>query len=717
MNPILLFCLILLAVAAQCSSAEDGYELWLRYPEASKNYTKQLNKYFRNLVVNPQTNNPMRRASIEELQRGFAGILQKPLPLKNRLSRGSLLLALSSKLEDFALPAPENLEQLGEQGYLIQRLSVKGNTITLVTANTERGLLYGSFALLQQLQQQKPLAELNIRSVPSVDLRVLNHWDNLDRHTERGYAGQSIWDWWHLPDIIEPRYKDYARANASIGINGSVLNNVNASAQSLTPRYIAKAAALADVFRPYGIKVYLSARFSAPIDVGGLPNSDPLNPAVRRWWREKSAEIYRAIPDFGGFLVKANSEGQPGPQDYNRSHADGANMLAEALAPHGGVVMWRAFVYSEHNAEDRAKQAYNEFMPLDGQFADNVLVQVKNGPIDFQPREPFHPLFGAMQKTPLMLELQITKEYLGFSTHLAYLGTLYEEVLQEDTHGQGAGSSVAKVADGSLYQHTLSGVAGVANTGMHRSWSGSIFDQSNWFAFGRMAWNVNAKARDIAGEWLRLSFTPASQFVEPARDIMLRSREAVVNYMTPLGLTHLMGTGHHYGPAPWVAELARPEWNPTYYHRADKNGIGFDRGPKGSNAISQYAPILAQRYGDPNAVGKELLLWFHHLPYEHLMPSGKTLWQVLVAHYDQGVSEVEQFQADWQKLRSFVDPERFASISARLKIQAREARWWRDASLAYFKAVSGRELPKGTREPEHSLEYYQSLRFPFAPGN
>ena len=419
---------------------------------------------------------------------------------------------------------------------------------------------------------------------------MLNHWDNLDRTVERGYAGFSLWDWHKLPDYLDPRYTDYARANASLGINGTVLTNVNANATSLLPEYLAKAAALAAVFRPYGIRVYLTARFSAPVEIGGLKTADPLDPVVAGWWKRKADEIYALIPDFGGFLVKANSEGQPGPQDYGRTHADGANMLADALAPHGGVVLWRAFVYSNDVPEDRAKQAYGEFQPLDGRFRPNVLVQVKNGPIDFQPREPFHPLFGAMPKTPLMMELQITKEYLGFATHLAFLGPLFEEALRADTHAKGEGSTVAKVIDGSLHGYATTGIAGVANVGTDRNWCGGVFACANWYAFGRLAWDHTLTSDRVADEWVRLTFGNDPALVAPVKEMMLGSREAVVDYMTPLGLVHLMAEGHHYGPGPWVSTARRADWNSVYYHRADANGIGFDRTASGSNAVAQYFP-------------------------------------------------------------------------------------------------------------------------------
>jgi alpha-glucuronidase len=437
---------------------------------------------------------------------------------------------------------------------------------------------------------------------------------------------------------------------------------------------------------------------------------------VRAWWRAKADEIYQAIPDFGGFLVKANSEGQPGPQDYGRSHADGANLLAEALAPHGGVVMWRAFVYSDTNPEDRAKQAYSEFLPLDGQFADNVIVQVKNGPIDFQPREPFHPLFGAMRQTPLMVELQITKEYLGMASHLVWLAPLWEEVLQADTFALGPGSTVARVVDGSLHDQTLTAIAGVANTGTDIDWTGSIFNQANWYAFGRLAWDPDLTADAIADEWLRQTFISDSDFVQQATELMQISREAPVNYMTPLGLTHLMATGHHYGPGPWVADLARPEWNPGYYHRADRDGIGFDRTATGSDAISQYAPPVAARFADPDTTGEEFLLWFHHLPWDYELDTGLTLWETLVRRYDQGVSQVEAMQRRWARLEAYVDQERFAKTAELLAVQRREAQWWRDACIAYFQSVSGLPLPEGVVPPEQPLDHYIAIDNPDAPG-
>jgi alpha-glucuronidase len=672
--------------------AEDGYELWLRYSDAPAPPP----------AITIERSTPTIDAAAAELRRGLAG----------RVPRVHLVTSA-----DPQSPSPASSRPIGEEGYVVGTRLIDGDPTVVIAGGGERGVLYGAFALLRHLNSGGSAEHIELRSSPSIRLRVVNHWDNLDGFVERGYAGASLWDWWTLPDHRDPLYTDYARANASLGINGVVLNNVNAKADSLTAEYIAKAAALAEVFRPYGIKTYLSARFSAPRELGGLATGDPLDPAVRAWWAAKADEIYRAIPDFGGFLVKANSEGQPGPGDYGRTHADGANMLAAAVAPHGGVVMWRAFVYSDTNPEDRAKQAYSEFSPLDGEFADNVLVQVKNGAIDFQPREPFHPLFGAMPRTPLMLELQVTKEYLGQGTHLAYLGPLYEEVLDANTFAAGDGPTVAQVVDGSAEGHGLTGIAGVANVGRSRDWSGSTFNQANWYVFGRMAWDPGLSAEAVAREWAAQTFSPDPRVVEPVVRMMMGSREAVVNYTGALGLAHLMATGHHHGPGPWVADLARPEWNPAYYHRADRDGIGFDRTAGGSGAISQYAPGLAARLADPRTTPETELLWFHRVAWNWRMASGRTLWEELVSRYDDGVRYVDGMRREWSTLRPLVDAERWQKTADYLAIQHREARWWRDASLAYWLSVNGLPLPEGAVRPAQDLAWYKAQAFPYAPGN
>ncbi|WP_425520920.1 alpha-glucuronidase family glycosyl hydrolase [Xanthomonas hortorum] len=705
-----------LALASTSAQADDGYDLWLRYQPLAN--AAQLRDSASELIVAGDSSSL--HAARDELQRGLSGLLgSAPHPADAVTRDGAIVLGAATAPQIAALKL--DTAHLDREGYLIRSVSVGGHRITAIVGGSDIGALYGAFHFLRLLQTDQSLAALDVREWPRLQLRMLNHWDNLDGVVERGYAGASLWNWQTLPGYLDPRYTDYARANASLGINGTVLNNVNAKAWSLTPQYLDKAAALAKVFRPYGIRVFLSARFSAPIEIGGLKTADPLDPQVQQWWRDKANEIYARIPDFGGFLVKANSEGQPGPQDYGRSHADGANLLADALAPHGGVVMWRAFVYSHEQPDDRAKQAYSEFVPLDGKFRDNVIVQVKNGAIDFQPREPFHPLFGAMRKTPLMPEFQITKEYLGFSTHLAYLGTLFAETLQADTYARGKGSTVAKTVDGSLFKDAgrtrLTGIAGVANIGADRNWSGSIFDQANWYAYGRLAWNPDLSPQTIAQEWVRMTFSNDAAVVTPVVDMMLRSREAVVDYMTPLGLHHLMGRGHHYGPAPWDAGSERPDWDPVYYHRADRNGIGFDRSASGSNAVAQYTKPVARMFGDVQRVPERDLLWFHHVPWDHRMASGRPLWDELVWHYDHGVDEVRAMRATWQGLAGKIDAPRYQQVANFLAIQQDEAQWWRDASIAYFQSVSGRPLPAGTAPPAHPLTYYQALKFPYAPGN
>ena len=479
------------------ASAEDGYDLWLRYRDVGASRLSAIDPFVRELVEG-KASSPTLGAVKAELTRGLSGLTGRNVPVVQQPTQQGAVLYGTPASSPTLAELPLGLDRIGDEGYVIRSALVNQKPVTIIAANSDIGVLYGAFHFLRLVQTGQSLASLDVVSQLCTRLRLLNHWDNLDRHVERGYAGQSIWDWHKLPGYLDPRYTDYARANASLGINGTVLTNVNANATTLSPAYIEKTAAIAGVLRPYGVRVYLTARFSAPIELGGLKTADPLDPAVRAWWKAKADEIYRAIPDFGGLLVKANSEGQPGPQDYQRTHVDGANMLAEAVAPHGGIVMWRAFVYSNEVPTDRAKQAYDEFVPLDGKFADNVLVQVKNGAIDFQPREPFHPLFGAMPKTPLMMEFQITKEYLGFATHLVYLAPMYEEALEADTYVKGKGSTVAKVIDGELHGYKLTGMAGVANIGVDRNWSGSIFDQANWFAFGRFAWDPMASSRDIA---------------------------------------------------------------------------------------------------------------------------------------------------------------------------------------------------------------------------
>ncbi|MBN2356878.1 alpha-glucuronidase [candidate division KSB1 bacterium] len=709
------FVFLFILLFHQPTVADDGYRLWLKYDRIEhdqilESYRRNIEKQF--ILGNTATTKIIK----DELSAALPGLLGRQIGETDEIRDNTLLVASAVDLLPMVAERLRSLiERTGDEGFLIKTLRVEQKKIIVITANEERGVLYGVFAFLRLLQTGQEIDSLEIISIPRIKLRLLNHWDNLDRTVERGYAGFSLWDWHKLPDYIHPYYIDYARANASIGINGTVLNNVNANALILTPLYLEKVAALADVFRPFGIRVYLSIRFSAPMEIGGLQVSDPLNPAVQVWWREKVKEIYNNIPDFGGFLVKANSEGQPGPQDYGRSHADGANMLAAALEPYGGVVMWRAFVYKASAKEDRAKQAYNEFVPLDGAFRKNVLVQVKNGPIDFQPREPFHPLFGAMLGTPLMMEFQITQEYLGFSTHLVYLGTLFEEALRSDTYAMGAGSSVASVIDGSLHGHDISGIAGVANTGTDRNWTGHIFAQANWYAFGRLAWDHGLTSTEIVEEWIKMTLSRITHVLEKIKTIMLSSREITVNYMTPLGLHHIMGWENHYGPAPWIKDKVREDWTSVYYHRADERGIGFDRSATGSDAVSQYAEPVRNRFASVDSCPDALLLWFHHLNWNDRMKSGEILWDALCRRYYDGARSVTRMRKEWDTLRGELDAKIFTHVERMLAIQEKEAVWWRNACVLYFQTFSGLPIPDDLPKPDKSLQYYQDLSFPFAP--
>jgi alpha-glucuronidase len=659
------------------------------------------------------TDTPTLGVAQKELERGLGGLLGNIPPRTSSVERdGSIVLGTRASPALAGLPGLEALSGLGAEGFVVRRSELAGHPVTVIAGNTDVGVLYGTFALLRQLQQHAGLEGLVLEQAPKIARRLLNHWDNLDGSVERGYAGRSLWDWASLPGTLSPRYEDYARANASLGINGTVLTNVNANAQVLTPAYLDKVRALADVFRAYGIRVYLTARFSAPIEIGGLATADPLSAPVQDWWRAKVDEIYQRIPDFGGFLVKANSEGQPGPQQYGRTHADGANTLADALAPHRGVVMWRAFVYDAAVKTDRIRQAYDEFQPLDGSFRANVIVQVKNGPLDFQPREPFSPLLGAMPATPLALELQVTKEYLGQDTHLAYLGPLYEEVLDADTFARGAGSSVARVIEGALDGHAESAIAGVANIGSDRNWTGSHFNQANWYVFGRLAWDPELPSRSIAEEWVRQTFSNDSELATRVSDMMQGSREAVVNYMTPLGLTHIMRSHHHYGPGPWVADLSRPDWNPVYYHRADAAGVGFDRTAQGSNAVGQYFAPVRAKLASRQSIPDELLLFFHHVGWNETLSSGRTLWNELVERYSSGVSAVRKMETTWRSLAGKIDAQRFGEVAGFLRIQAYEAKWWRDAALLYFGQFSSLPIPDGYEPPAFPLDFYENLTCP-----
>ena len=559
-------------------------------------------------------------------------------------------------------------------GFSISKSAKDGSIV--VKARRSAGLLYGAYELLRM--QQTGNVSLKETSTPAFEYRILNHWDNPDGSVERGYAGKSIWKWEEIDGNegtmsldLKERLTTYARANASIGINGIVINNVNASPSILSLEYIKKVKVIAGLLRPYGIKTYVSVNFASPMVLDGLETADPLNIEVRAWWKKKAKEIYKEIPDFGGFLVKANSEGQPGPGDYHRTHADGANMLAEALAPHKGIVMWRSFVYGNHEGEDRVKQAVTEFKSLDGKFAKNVILQSKNGPLDFQPREPYAPIFDQMKHTPMWAELQITQEYLGQSLHLVYLAPMWKEFFSFVNPKQ------------------LRGIAGVANTGDDKNWCGHPFSQANWYAFGRLAWNPELASDSIAREWLVQTFTHDTAFVNPMTEVMEASREACVDYMMPLGLHHIFKADHHYGPEPQGAYPHFPiEWCPVYYHKADTAGVGYDRTRTGSDAVSQYRAPYNELYDNIETCPEEYLLWFHHVSWNYKMKNGKTLWQNLCAHYNRGVSEAERFAAVWQTMRPYVDEERFNHVSRLMVEQVDNAKEWRNVCLGYFSAFS-----------------------------
>ena len=613
---------ILLVTFTHLVQAEDGHRLWLRQK-------------------------PVHMAQVEA-PAGSPTISIAKDELENYYQGSHVMLRIDPSLPD-------------DEGFVLN-----GNYDQLtITAHREIGLLYGAYEALR-LQATDVLIK-DEQQHPKFKLRLLNHWDNLDGSIERGYAGESIFEWFKLDEQL---IREYARANASIGINGSVLNNVNASPKMLTKQYLREVKKIADILRPYGIRVFLSINFATPMALGHTVTADPKDASVRKWWKNKAKEIYKLIPDFGGFLVKANSEGQPGPGDYHRSHADGANMLAEALEPYEGIVMWRCFVYgANHKGEDRVKQAVSEFKPLDGKFHKNVILQTKNGPLDFQPREPYSPVFDQIRETPNMVELQITQEYLGQSVHLVYLAPMWKEFFQY------------------IEPDWLSGIAGVANIGKDANWCGHHFSQANWYAFGRLAWNPSLSSEAIAREWLEQTFNTDENFVFLMSTVMEESREACVNYMMPLGLHHIFKFDHHYGPEPDGFKAEYPlEWCPVYYHQADKNGIGFDRSSTGTNAVSQYREPYASMYDKVEKCPENLLLWFHHVPWDYKMKDGSTLWESLQYHYNQGVIMTETYQNLWHnKMRGYVDEQRWREVDERLQKQMENAREWRDVCLNYFR--------------------------------
>lgn len=589
---------------------------------------------------------------------------------------------------------------LGEGYNIYARPAQQGDNIqyeATITASNPIGLLYGAYELIRLQNtdayntgsgnQQNFSKAIDKTEKPQVGLRILNHWDNLDGSIERGYAGKSIFKWEEIKlgkngkggsisKSLHDRLITYARANASLGINGSVLNNVNASPKMMTAEYINKVKIIANILRPYGIRVYLSINFASPMALGYTKTADPLDKKVQQWWKKKAKEIYATIPDFGGFLVKANSEGQPGPGDYHRTHADGANMLADAVKPYGGIIMWRSFVYgANHKGEDRVKQAVSEFKGMDGKFRDNVILQSKNGPLDFQPREPYAPIFDNIKQTPQIAELQITQEYLGQSKHLTYLAPMWKEFF------------------GFVNPDRLVGISGVANIGDDANWCGHPFSQANWYAFGRLAWNPSLTAEEIAHEWLVQTYgNQDKKFTKPVEMMMMTSREACVNYMMPLGLHHIFKFDHHYGPEPDGFIASYPlEWCPVYYHKADAQGVGFDRSSKGTDAVGQYPEPYRSLYDNIETCPEEYLLWFHHVPWTYKMKSGSTLWQELCMKYNMGVAMVEVYRDFWHtSAKQYMKghEQEWQHTDSLLNVQLENAKEWRNTCLKYFQTFS-----------------------------
>lgn len=658
-----LILLITVLTSLHVSAQSDGSQLWL-----GKQYANSCQ------VISQLPNDATAKIAKQELENNWRG--------KNVELKIDKRLNLGEGYNIYARPA--------QQGDNIQYEAT-------ITASNPIGLLYGAYELIRLQNtdayntgsgnQQNFSKAIDETEKPQVGLRILNHWDNLDGSIERGYAGKSIFKWEEIKlgkngkggsisKSLHDRLITYARANASLGINGSVLNNVNASPKMMTAEYINKVKVIANILRPYGIRVYLSINFASPMALGYTKTADPLDKKVQQWWQKKAKEIYATIPDFGGFLVKANSEGQPGPGDYHRTHADGANMLADAVKPYGGIIMWRSFVYgANHKGEDRVKQAVSEFKGMDGKFRDNVILQSKNGPLDFQPREPYAPIFDNIKQTPQIAELQITQEYLGQSKHLTYLAPMWKEFF------------------GFVNPDRLVGISGVANIGDDANWCGHPFSQANWYAFGRLAWNPSLTAEEIAHEWLVQTYENQDErFTKPVEMMMMTSREACVNYMMPLGLHHIFKFDHHYGPEPDGFIASYPlEWCPVYYHKADAQGVGFDRSSKGTDAVGQYPEPYRSLYDNIETCPEEYLLWFHHVPWTYKMKSGSTLWQELCMKYNMGVAMVEVYRDFWHtSAKQYMKghEQEWQHTDSLLNVQLENAKEWRNTCLKYFQTFS-----------------------------
>ncbi len=672
---------------------------WLRYERIEDEaLAEQYRKWCGNLTV--LGSSPILESARDELTAGISSLLGVA-PALSRDLRDFPSLVLTASAEGRGWVDRRVWEGLDEEGYLLKTVERGGDAFLLLLGKTDRGALYGAFHLLRLMQTRRPLHSLEIVENPGNRLRMINHWDNLDGSVERGYAGKSLF--FRKGRIVRrlDRIRDYARLLASAGINAISINNVNVGPDEcrlITGSLLPDVARLADVFRAYGIRMFLSVNFASPMWIGGLSTADPLDPEVRRWWRERAEEIYRHIPDFGGFVVKADSEHQPGPLTYNRDHAEGANMLAEALRPHGGLVVWRCFVYNfqdwRDRSTDRARAAYDHFKPLDGRFADNVVLQVKNGPMDFQVREPVSPLFGAMERTNQILELQITQEYTGQQKDLCFLVPQWKEVLDFDTHAAGKGSTVKAIVGGKVFPYRHSGMAGVSNVGDDRNWTGHTLAQANLYGFGRLAWNPDLSAEEIAEEWVRLTFGHDSRVVETLRDMLLESWRVYELYTAPLGVGWMVKPGHHYGPD--VDGYEYSYWGT--YHYADHRGIGVDRTMKtGTGFTGQYFSPNRERFESLETCPDELLLFFHHVPYTHRLKSGETVIQHIYNTHFEGVERVEDFIRRWTRLKGKIDAERYEHVLSKLREQLENAREWRDVINAYFFRKSGIPDEKGRK--------------------
>lgn len=680
------------AVVLACggaSLAEDGCAFWLRYqPVAEQDLLKRYRAAAQEIVATE--NSAVMQSAVTELNRGIKGMLGAPLPLKVKSSRsGALLLGTArSPIIRNAIGASD-CAALGPEAFIIRAVNLGQRSATAIAGGSDRAVLYGVFHFLRLLQTRQSIDRLNVTEQPAAPLRMANQWDNPRGDVERGYAGLSIFHWDRLPKI-EPRYQDYARMLASLGMNAAVVNNVNTGSSGarndqggwklITPEHLPKLAALAGMLRSYGIKTFVSVNFASPMMIGKLPTADPLDPAVQKWWAEEANEIYQQIPDFGGFLVKADSEGAPGPFSYGRDHAEGANTLARALDPHGGIVIWRCFVYGKQKNLDRATHAYDIFAPLDGRFARNVIVQIKNGPLDFQVREPALPLFGSMPRTNQMIELQITQEYTGQATHLVFLVPQWKEVLDFDTHARGPGSTVARVVTGKSFNRSHAGFAGVMNIGSEQNWTGHLFAQANTYGFGRLAWNPSLSSKQIADEWVKMTFGADPVVGRTVTAMMLRSWSIYENYTAPLG-SNYMNDRDHYNPNPASRQN---------YHGATATGVGYDRTvATGSGYTSEYQRPVMEMYESVQTCPEELLLWFHHVPYDYRLRSGKTVIQhIYDTHFD-GVEQVKGLIEQWQTLKGRIDDERWLHVLDRLHQQLAHATVWRDSINGYFFGLSG----------------------------